>query len=57
MKGQKKRNSLETMEIHLNQTIEEDSEVMLLVERSFVATGRVLIDMEMGELKLRWEDD
>jgi len=57
MKGQKKKNSLETMEIHLNQTIEEDYEVPLLLGRSFVAIGRALIDMEMGELKLRWEDD
>jgi hypothetical protein len=37
--------------------IKEDSEVPLLLGRPFLATGRALIDLELGEIKLRVNDE
>jgi len=37
--------------------MEEDEEVPLLLGRPFLATGRALIDVEMGELMLRFQDE
>ncbi|MCI25687.1 hypothetical protein A2U01_0046878 [Trifolium medium] len=37
--------------------IEENVEVPLLLGRPFLATGRTLIDVEMGEIMLRLDDD
>ncbi|KAK2436917.1 hypothetical protein QL285_021877 [Trifolium repens] len=35
----------------------EDSEIPLLLGRPFLATGRALIDVELGELMLRFQDE
>jgi len=35
----------------------EDEEMSLLLGRPFLATGRALIDVEMGELILRFQDE
>jgi len=37
--------------------MEEDEEMPLLLGRPFLATGRALIDVEMGELMLRFQDE
>ncbi|MCI33997.1 hypothetical protein A2U01_0055215, partial [Trifolium medium] len=37
--------------------MEEDAEVPLLLGRPFLATGRALIDVEMGELMFRLDDE
>ncbi|MCI38505.1 hypothetical protein A2U01_0059733, partial [Trifolium medium] len=37
--------------------IEENVEVPLLLGRPFLATGRTLIDVEMGEIMLRLDDE
>lgn len=37
--------------------MEEDDEIPLLLGRPFLATGRALIDLEMGELMLRFQDE
>ncbi|CAJ2663201.1 unnamed protein product [Trifolium pratense] len=37
--------------------MDEDSEVPLLLGRPFLATGRALIDVELGELMLRFQDE
>jgi hypothetical protein len=37
--------------------MEEDEELPLLLGRPFLATGRALIDVEMGELMLRFQDE
>ena len=37
--------------------MEEDKETPIILGRSFLATGRAMIDMQKGELKLRVQDD
>ncbi|MCI75466.1 hypothetical protein A2U01_0096735, partial [Trifolium medium] len=37
--------------------MDDDSEVPLLLGRPFLATGRPLIDVELGELMLRFQDE
>jgi len=37
--------------------MEEDEELPLLLGRPFLATGRALIDVDMGELMLRFQDE
>ena len=37
--------------------MEEDREVPLILGRPFLATGRVLIDVEEGKLELHVQDD
>ena len=37
--------------------MEEDSEIPIILERPFLATGRAMIDVQKGELKLRVQDD
>jgi hypothetical protein len=37
--------------------MDEDSEVPLLLGRPFLATGKALIDGELGELMLRFQDE
>jgi len=37
--------------------MEEDEEIPLLLGRPFLETGRALIDVEMGELMLRFHDE
>jgi len=37
--------------------MEEDDETPLLLGRPFLATWRALIDVEMGELMLRFQDE
>jgi hypothetical protein len=37
--------------------MDEDSEVPLLLGRPFLATGRALIDVELGKLILRFQDE
>ncbi|KAI3472592.1 hypothetical protein Pfo_030075, partial [Paulownia fortunei] len=37
--------------------MEEDQEISLILGRSFLATGRVLIDVQRGELTLRVNED
>ncbi|MCI70147.1 hypothetical protein A2U01_0091410, partial [Trifolium medium] len=37
--------------------MDEDSEVPLLLGRPFLATGRALIDVEMRELMLRFQNE
>ena len=36
---------------------EEDKEIPIILGRPFLATGRALIDVQKGELKLRVQDD
>ena len=37
--------------------IEEDREIPIILGRPFLATGRLMIDVQKGELKLRVQDD
>ena len=37
--------------------MEEDKEIPIILGRPFLATGRAMIDVQNGELKLRVEDD
>ena len=37
--------------------MEEDKEMPIILGRPFLATGRVMIDVQRGELKLRVQDD
>ena len=37
--------------------MEEDKEIPIILGRPFLATGRVMIDVQRGELKLRVRDD
>ena len=37
--------------------IEEDKEIPIILGRPFLATGRALINVKKGELKLRVQDD
>ena len=37
--------------------VEEDREIPIILGRPFLATGRAMIDMQKGELKLRVRDD
>ena len=37
--------------------MEEDKEIPIILGRPFLSTGRAMIDMQMGELKLRVQDD
>ena len=37
--------------------MEEDKEIPIILGRPFLATGRAMIDVQRGELKLRVEDD
>ena len=37
--------------------MEEDKEIPIILGRPFLATGRVIIDVQRGELKLRVQDD
>ena len=37
--------------------MEEDKEIPIILGRPFLATGRVMIDVQRGELKLRVQDD
>ena len=37
--------------------MEEDKEIPIILGRPFLATGRALIDVQKGELKLRVQDD
>ena len=37
--------------------MEEDKEIPIILGRPFLATGRAMIDVQKGELKLRVEDD
>ena len=37
--------------------MEEDKEIPIILGRIFIATGRVMIDVQRGELKLRVQDD
>ena len=37
--------------------MEEDKEIPIILGKPFLATGRALIDMQKGELKLRVQDD
>ena len=37
--------------------IEEDKEIPIILGRPFLATGRAMIDVKRGELKLRVQDD
>ena len=37
--------------------MEEDKEIPIILGRPFLATGRVMIDVQMGELKLRVQED
>ena len=37
--------------------IEEDREIPIILGRLFLATGRAMIDVQRGELKLRVQDD
>ena len=37
--------------------MEEDKELPIILGRPFLATGRVIIDVQRGELKLRVQDD
>ena len=36
---------------------EEDKEIPIILGKPFLATGRVMIDVQKGELKLRVQDD
>ena len=37
--------------------MEEDKEILIILGRPFLATGRAMIDVQKGELKLRVQDD
>ena len=37
--------------------IEEDEEVPLILGRPFMKTGRIIIDVDKGKIKLRTQDD
>ena len=37
--------------------MEEDKEIPIILGRPFLATSRVMIDVQRGELKLRVQDD
>ena len=37
--------------------MEEDKEIPIILGRPFLATGRAMIDVQRGELKLRVHDD
>ena len=37
--------------------MEEDKEISIILGRPFLATGRAMIDVQKGELKLRVRDD
>ena len=37
--------------------MEEDQEIAIILGRLFLATGRAMIDVQQGELKLRVQDD
>ena len=37
--------------------MEEDKEIPIILARPFLATGRVMIDVQKGKLKLRMRDD
>ena len=37
--------------------MEEDKEIPIILGRPFLATGRAMIDVQRGELKLRVQDD
>ena len=37
--------------------MEEDKEIPIILGRPFLATGRAMIDLQKGELKLRVQDD
>ena len=37
--------------------MEEDKKIPIILGRSFLATGRAMIDVQKGELKLRVQDD
>ena len=37
--------------------MEEDKEIPIILGRPFLATGRTMIDVQRGELKLRVQDD
>ena len=37
--------------------MEEDREIPIILGRPFLATGRAMIDVQKGEMKLRVQDD
>ena len=37
--------------------MEEDKEITIILGRPFLATGKAMIDVQKGELKLRMQDD
>ena len=37
--------------------MEEDKEIPIILSRPFLSTGRAMIDVQRGELKLRVQDD
>ena len=37
--------------------MEKDKEILIILGRPFLATGRAMIDVQKGELKLRVQDD
>ena len=37
--------------------MKEDKEIPIILDRSFLATGRAMIDVQRGELKLRVQED
>ena len=37
--------------------MEEDKEIPIILGRPFLATGRAMIDVQWGELKLRVQDE
>ena len=37
--------------------MEEDKEIPIILDRPFLATGRAMIDVQRGELKLRVQED
>ena len=37
--------------------MEEDKEILIILGRPFQATGRAMIDVQKGELKIRVQDD
>ena len=37
--------------------MEEDKEIPIILSRPFLVTGRAMIDVQRGELKLRVQDD
>ena len=37
--------------------MEEDKEIPIILGRPFLATGKAMIDVQKGELKLRMQDD